>query len=265
MYYKIYPDVIFIANLLIDYTILSVSCRLCKITTTYAKLAVSAIVGAVWSVIMAFVRGGNIPALFCTYLCVPAVMLYIAGCRGHVREWIYRYAAFMSVSVIMGGIMGLLREKSADTFAAFAAVVLFAQAACPLLRYLSGYVKRRNLLYSVRIELDGRSVDVMGLYDTGNSLADPYNGKPVCIVENKAVKDLLQTGGTGSGVRLIPYRSIGKSHGLMKLVTVDSMIIEYEGRQLRCRHPELALYEGRLSGAGDYSMILNTASLDKNK
>lgn len=263
MYYKIYPDVIFLANLLIDYTVLSVTCRLCKITTTYLKLALAAIVGAVWSVIMAFVGGDNIPALFCTYLCVPAAMLYIAGCKGHIREWIYRYAAFMGVSVVMGGVMGLLREKSAGTFAAFVAVVLFTQAACPLLKYLSGYVKRRNLLYSVRLELDGRSVDVMGLFDTGNSLADPYNGKPVCIVENKAVKELMLDDGTGGGVRLIPYRSLGKSHGLMKLVTVDSMTIEYEGRRLRCEKPELALYEGSLSGAGDYSMILNTASLDQ--
>ena len=124
-------------------------------------------------------------------------------------------------------------------------------------------MKRRNLLYSVRLELDGRSVDVMGLFDTGNSLADPYNGKPVCIVENKAVKELMLDYGTGGGVRLIPYRSLGKSHGLMKLVTVDSMTIEYEGRRLRCEKPELALYEGSLSGAGDYSMILNTASLDQ--
>ena len=82
MYYKIYPDVIFLTNLLLDYTVLAVSCRLCKITTTYLRLTIAAGTGAAWSVMVAVVGNEGITVLFCTYLCMPVAMLYIAGCRG---------------------------------------------------------------------------------------------------------------------------------------------------------------------------------------
>lgn len=264
MHYKIYPDVIFLANLLMNYTVLSVSCRLCKTTTTYARLALASMAGAVWSVIVA-VTGSmlSVPVAFCTYLCMPFAMLYIAGSRGKAGEWLYRYAVFMGIAMLTGGMMGMLREWSSGVCAAIAAAVLFAQAAVPLIRYMTGYVKRRSLLYSVRLELDGRSVDIMGLFDTGNSLTDPYNGEPVCIAEKEAVEMLVHDGEWGDGIRLIPYRSLGREHGLMRLFTIDSMTIEYEGKSVRYEHPELALYEGSLSSSGEYSMILNTASLDR--
>ena len=263
MYYKIYPDVIFLANLLMDYTVLSVSCRLCKINTTYARLALSAFIGAVWSVAVAVFMVGKIPVLFCTYLVLPVVMLYVAGCKGGLGEWIYRYAALMGVSVLMGGLMGQMKERGGGIFAAAVAVILFAQLASPLIRYMTGYVRRKNLLYRVRIELNGRSVEMMGLFDTGNSLTDPYNGEPVCIVEKKAVDGLMQSDNKDRGFRLIPYKSLGNEHGLMRLMTVDSMNICYEGRVIQQKKPELALYEGSLSKGGEYSMILNTASLNR--
>lgn len=262
MHYKIYPDVIFLANLLMDYTVLSVSCRLCKINTTYVRLTAAAFIGAVWSVIVAVCEGRNVPVSFGTYLGLPVIMLYISGCRGRVREWIYRYAAFMGVSVLMGGLMGQLKDSGGGVFAAVAAVILFAQLAVPLIRYMTGYVKRKNLLYRVKIELDGRSIEMMGLFDTGNSLTDPYNGEPVCIVEKKVVDTLVQSVNADCGLRLIPYKSLGNEHGLMRLITVDSMNIKYESKLIRYEKPELALYEGSLSKRGEYSMILNMASLN---
>lgn len=263
MYYKIYPDVIFLANMLLDYTVLSVSCRLCKITTTYARLTIAAGIGAAWSVIAAFVGSRNVPVLFCTYLCIPAAMLYIAGCRGKPGEWIYRYAVLMGVSVLLGGVMSLAQEAGSGVFAMLVITVLFLQAAVPLVNYMTGYVKRKNLLYKVTLMLDGRSVGVWGLFDTGNSLTDPYSGEPVCIVERKVFDEIVQPGTTISGIKLIPYKSLGKEHGLMRLVTIDCMMIECEGRTRQYEHPKLALYEGSLSKKGDYSMILNTASLNR--
>ena len=263
MYYKIYPDVLFLANLLMDYTVLSVCSRLCKINTTYARLAAAAFLGAVWSVFMVVCTSGGIAVLFCTYLGLPVAMLYVSGCKGRPGEWVYRYAVFMGVSVLIGGLMGQLKERGGSVFAAMVTVVLFAQLAVPLIRYLTGYVKRKNLLYRVMIELDGRSVEMMGLYDTGNSLTDPYNGESVCIVEKKAVDELVQSKSEDKGLRLIPYMSLGNEHGLMKLITVDNISIEYNDRHICHRRQELALYEGSLSKRGEYSMILNAPSLTR--
>ena len=136
----------------------------------------------------------------------------------------------MGVSVLIGGLMGQLKERGGSAFAAMVTVVLFAQLAVPLIRYLTGYVKRKNLLYKVTLRLDGRSTDVWGLFDTGNSLTDPYSGEPVCIVEKTALAGLMQSDTFSDGITLIPYKSLGKEHGLMRLVTMDCMMVEYEGR-----------------------------------
>ena len=101
------------------------------------------------------------------------------------------------------------------------------------------------------------------MFDTGNSLTDPYSGEPVCIVEKKALAGLMQSDAFSDGITLIPYKSLGKEHGLMRLVTMDCMMVEYEGRTRQYEYPKIALYEGSLSKKGEYSMILNTASLNR--
>lgn len=264
MYYKIYPDVIFLANLLMDYTVLYVCGRLCKITTTYAQIAVSAGAGAVWSVIAAICRDiPFIPEVFCTYLVIPVLMLFIMGGRTDFGELVRRYIVFMLTAVLAGGVLGAAAKRSRDTLWMAFAVLMFSQTAVPIAVYVTGYVKRKNLLYDVWLELDGRSVHTMGLFDTGNSLVDPYNGKPVCVAERKMLEKLMDCGQCGAGIRLIPYRSLGNEHGLMRLATIDSMIIEHDGERMRYEKPELAVYEGELSGAGRYAIILNAACLDK--
>lgn len=263
MYYKIYPDVIFLVNLLMNYTVLSVSCRLCKTTTTYARLALAAGAGAAWSVFTAVYRIPIVPEVFCTYLGVPAVMLCISGRAGKLSELVRRYIVLMATTVLAGGVLLAAASKSTNVLWMAVAAVLFWQAAVPVIRCITGYVKRKNLLYEVWLELDGRSVHAAGLYDTGNSLADPYNGKPVCVAEKKVLKELMPGDEYGDGVRLIPYKSLGKEHGLMRLVTVDSMVIEYDGKRMRYEKPELAVYEGSLSGSGQYEIILNAACLDR--
>lgn len=264
MYYKIYPDVIFLANLLMDYTVLYVSGRLCKITTTYARIAVSACAGAVWSVIAAICRGiPFVPEVFCTYLVIPALMIFIMGGKTNLPELVRRYIVFMLTAVLAGGVLGAAAKKGRDTLWMAFAVFMFAQAAVPVVRYVTGYVRRKNLLCDVWLELGGRGVHTMGLYDTGNSLIDPYNGRPVCVAERKLLEKLMNCDGCNDGIRLIPYRSLGNEHGLMRLATMDSMTIEYDGKRTRYEKPELAVYEGKLSGGELYGVILNAACLEK--
>lgn len=263
MYYKIYPDVIFLVNMLMDYTILSVFCKLSRITTTYARLFAAAFMGALWSVIAAVCRNmPTIPELFCTYLCVPFGMTYIAGCRGGLRKQLVMLSAYMAVTIFAGGVFGFVGRKNTGWLLLAVTGVLFVQGAVPAVRFFTGCVKRKNLLYDVRLELDGRSVVTKGLFDTGNSLSDPYNGKPVCVAEKRIFDKMLCCGETEYGFRLIPYKSLGKANGLMRLVTIDSMIVEYDGKRRLYEKPEFALYDGKLSNAGEYSVILNTASLD---
>lgn len=261
MYYKIYPDVVFLVNLLMDYLVLAVWSRLCCITTTYARLLLASAVGAAWGLAAEiFTEIPEVAGAFVTYFGAGFLMTYIVGLRGRAIERVKGILLLYAVVIFAGGLLSLVGKDSMGTLKTSALCVLIYQGAVPLSRIIKRYVVHRNLLYTVELESGGRKLTVKGLYDTGNSLSDPYNGRPVCVAEKKLIEELDCgiVGDNEAGIRYIPYRSLGRTSGIMRLVTIDSMTINHDGRRELYIRPELAVYEGRLTAAGEYRLIINS-------
>lgn len=260
MHYKIYPDVIFLVNLLMDYLVLSVWARLCRITTTYTRLFLASALGAAWSLVTVIFRKiPMVPEIFCTYFGVGFLMAYIAGLRGNGLAKLKGMAMFYAVVVFVGGVLALAGRDSAGTLKITALCVLLYHGTVPLAGLVKRYVVRRSLLYPVELMLNGNSVRTQGLFDTGNSLSDPYNGKPVCVAEKSVIEKLTAHGESREpGIRYIPFCSLGAESGLMRLITVDCMTVEHDGRKEKHGSTEFAIYEGSLSKSGEYHVILNS-------
>ena len=74
--------------------------------------------------------------------------------------------------------------------------------------------------------LNGQRVNVKGLIDSGNSLTDPYMGKGVHIICFSVISKLLDGINIYEhGFKLIPFRSLGKSNGLIRALTFDELIV----------------------------------------
>jgi stage II sporulation protein GA (sporulation sigma-E factor processing peptidase) len=80
----------------------------------------------------------------------------------------------------------------------------------------------------ITITQGDRTVSVIALKDTGNSLRDPITGEQVLILGPEAAERLLRLSSeqlsnpmetmianTGSGLRLIPYNAVGQPGGMM--------------------------------------------------
>jgi stage II sporulation protein GA (sporulation sigma-E factor processing peptidase) len=80
----------------------------------------------------------------------------------------------------------------------------------------------------VRIRSGNREIQVLALRDTGNSLKDPVTGESVLVLGTEPAMKLtgltrqqlsspLETMATGllPGLRLIPYRAVGKGNGML--------------------------------------------------
>lgn len=93
-------------------------------------------------------------------------------------------------------------------------------------------------VYTLRIRLGERTVETTGLMDTGNSLRDPLSRLPVTVVEASVLADLLPPGVLEavqagwedlqqlpdawlSRCRLIPFRSVGQSGGMLLAFSPD--------------------------------------------
>ena len=92
---------------------------------------------------------------------------------------------------------------------------------------------------AVKIVHGGRSVELMALLDTGNTLKDPITGKSVIVADAGTAGHLLGLdamalshpistleSGKGKGLRLIPYSAIGQPKGLLLGLKPDSMTID---------------------------------------
>ena len=123
-------------------------------------------------------------------------------------------------------------------------------------------------------------MELKALLDTGNQLADPVSRYPVVIVEYEAVKDYLppefretleEDGEPDlaaltavltarwwlTRLRLIPYRSLGKSGGLLIGFKPDAVEIVYEGRMMRTPRVVVGIYRHRLSPEKKYNALLH--------
>lgn len=95
---------------------------------------------------------------------------------------------------------------------------------------------------------------MQALIDTGNCLKDDITGKPVSIIDKKVAEELYE-GNDLTGIRYIPYHSIGKAEGVMPLITLDGMYVCRKEKEW-IEKPLAAICEEDMT-ADRYEMILN--------
>lgn len=133
---------------------------------------------------------------------------------------------------------------------------------CVALLYLiyQNRISRKKLLYCVTVEEQGHSVEIKALLDTGNTLTEPFSGKPVSVIESEVWRKVMEEP-QPQQLKVIPFHSIGQEHGILRGLEIDKLIIWTGDRKIVQRHAMIALYEGKLSSDRSYQMILNQGLL----
>jgi stage II sporulation protein GA (sporulation sigma-E factor processing peptidase) len=159
-------------------------------------------------------------------------------------------------------------------------VVLFT------IRLFRWYQNNSPQTLEVELVLEERRIITKGLLDTGNCLFDPIHKKPVMVMENSLLEELLPTefrkeleeaknyvqGNDFNTVelnmksehllrlRFIPYQSVGKS-GMMVGLILDKVLI-HTGKETICNEKVIAaICENLLSTKDSYHVILHTGLL----
>ncbi len=133
-----------------------------------------------------------------------------------------RTGIFVLLSMAMGGIaLGLGRNE-------FPMLVLSALGVWILSRISFGGTVGGKEYVPITIREGERTVSVIALRDTGNSLRDPITGEQVLILGPEAAVRLLELSPaqlnrpletmmsqSGRGLRLIPYNAVGRPGGML--------------------------------------------------
>lgn len=168
------------------------------------------------------------------------------------RDYLRQLLRCLLISVFTGGVVmalentfGIRRQNVFFGLLSFLCVAIS-------LDYIHYRLRRHARFCKVRLYTEGREITCIGLWDSGNLLCDPIEGRPVHIVSQKVIRELF-------GIQALPvgrivYESLGAYEKTMPLYRAKCMIMDK-------REQDGIL----LAAAGDsffcgkeYQMIINT-------
>ena len=287
MKYIIYMDVFFMVNALMDTVLLKLAAFYIKPQTTFVRCLAGGAVGGVLSCISMLLPYKNmlIHTLY-SYIFIALLMVFVTFGKSNVKQLVGRTASLYLATILLGGIMNLLYDYTYfgymiqgilgaiyDNPVNIIRMTLFTGISYIIIDLLMRLWQRRRLdnnYVQVELRFKGQSMKVKGLIDSGNSLTDPYCGKPVHIVEYEVLQRILE----GVDIhrekyRLVPFHSLGQRNGLVEVIELDEMLVsgisggsvslQEEVRLLyEEKGPAIGLYHGSLSGDKKYEVLLHS-------
>lgn len=301
MFLEVYPDIIFILNFVADYILLFLLKKINRKSGTIKRRLLAAALGALSAVLTGIFPWMNIVLRFLLMNIMSSVlMLYIAFGRMKKADLLKQLVTLELITYFLGGLMNsiyyytnfrlyLIYLGNKLTFSnisgKFVIIVLLLVTPIVVILLLLFRRYQGNIRETLEVELSfkNHSIHTRGLMDTGNCLYEPIFRKPVIIVENKLLEDLLpaeyltelknaknymESSDFGfvkpelenehlPSLRIIPYQSIGEPQGMMLGLVLDKVLI-YKGKETVCNEKvTAAICDNHLSTKEEYHVILH--------
>lgn len=253
----VYVDVVMGLNFLVDLLLLVGTNRLAGHPNDAKRVLPAAVLGGIYGG-MCMVPGFR----FLSSSLWRVVSLGLMGsiAFGFRRGIFRRVVLFVLLSMALGGIAVGLGNGGLLT------LILAALGLC-LLCAVGFQGKLGMRCVPLELRHGDKRVKLTALCDTGNTLRDPVTGESVLIVGAEAAVHLLgmtmqevscpvETVASGkyTGLRLIPYRAVGQSCGMLLAMRLDE--VKLSGVR---RDTMVAFTAEGLSGAGEYQALAGGA------
>jgi stage II sporulation protein GA (sporulation sigma-E factor processing peptidase) len=207
----VYADLLFFINAGMDGLCLLLAGKLLHRKVRPWRGVIGAVLGGVYAVAALLLPDvGQAPSLLCDLAVCVAMCGIVFGerRRGWIKGLFSSVGVYFALSMALGGVMTALyhllnRAGAASLLAGlsegggdglgswlFLLLVLVGGAVSLWGGRLLGR-SRAVRLCTVTVELDGRSVTLQGIVDSGNLLRDPIGGRAVICAEKKALTELL--------------------------------------------------------------------------
>lgn len=234
--------------------------------------------GSLWKLLLAACFGS---ACFCGAVLFPAGilgmrlvlaqlpagagMLWLSENPKGRRAWIKGMSSLYGTALLFGGLFTYFQYSGFFTNRMQAGILFFFGTAAYVVVSISIKIwdkiqEQEKLYLEFELSLDKCILKGVCLLDSGNQLRDPISKKPVSIVESQWILP-MERQKKEENIKLIPYHSIGKNHGMMRGFVGDKLVIKREGNFAVIKRPVIGISENSLSDKGDYQMILSPALL----
>ena len=263
----VYLDVIFATELVMNYMVLVIYCRISR--KKYGKLRrITAVLVStafsVWGIAGSFRCSWWNP--FCSLaLSLGAVFLEVLILQGtgrRIRQYVLEIPAMMLSAALLAGTVLLLGipSRTATLLRNALICVTLLTAGITLVRWRQRGIQQENLK-TVWITIGKETYTVTAITDTGNNLYDPLSGLPVHIVEQKSIlkeqqkEQLFEK--EPERITFVPYSSLGNPHGLLTVLQAEQLLILDNGKKMKLRNQKIGLTDQKLDRSGRWQMLLH--------
>lgn len=240
---RVYLDVVMLLNFIVDFLLLLGTNRLSGFPISTGRSALAALLGGVYGgacLLPGFHFLGN--SLWRIVSLALMGMIAFGWSKGALRRCI----VFGLLSMALGGIaIGLGNGDFLSLLLSAAGICIMCMAG------FRGQVGAREYI-PVALCYQNKTIRMLALQDTGNTLTDPVTGEGVLVAGPEAAQTLLGltqsqlhdpvgtlTAGVIPGLRLIPYRSVGQPGGMLLALRLEVVRIgRWQGSKLVAFAPE---------------------------
>lgn len=212
---KIYIDLFFIFNLLMDAIILFSVSIILKRNTSIKRILLSSIVGAVSSLFLFT----DISKLFAELVAV--ILMNLIAFKYHNLRYMLRNIFYTYIlSVLLGGLIYLFNIRvSSNPFFTYLIILVISIEVMSL--YIKEMKKKENINNNyAKVDIyfkDNEKITLVGFVDTGNNLYDPYQKRPIILVSKKYERE--------GKFLLVPYYTLS-GDGILKCLRIEKILID---------------------------------------
>lgn len=215
---KIYIDLFFLFNTIMDIIIITSVSILLKRNTTYKRILISSLLGGLSS-LMLFTSINRLLLELITIILMITIAFKYKNIRYFLTNMLYTYI----LSILLGGLIYLFNSKvTLNIYLNYLVIIILSIEVMTL--YIKENKKIKNTYnnyYKVDIYFkDKEKISLIGFLDTGNNLYDPYKKRPIILVDKKYQKE--------DKFILVPYHTIN-GEGLLKCIKPEKVYIEKIG------------------------------------
>lgn len=194
------------------------------------------------------------------------VLMNILAFGGKNLLW-HLFLFAISGAAVAGIFLYAVSYKGMEKNTLAIAVVSFVSCAFCLLLERKSRIrwKEEHMKAKTVLEFGDRKLFATALMDTGNKLYDPFFHKPVILVDEKMMGEMLAYCKEECPEKLhyIPFHSVGKENGLLEGITFDCVSIQWQNKRLKFREVIAAATKESLYKGKEYQVIFHCGLLQE--
>ncbi len=269
----VYADVLIFLNTLVDYFLLLATSKILSLRLKTLRVVLAAVLGGISSLYIFLPRQSVLLELLYKTL-VAFTLSAVCFKNANFKAYLKSTGVFFLISCGYAGVMfafwlifrpyGMVINNSVVYFSISPTVlvgcsVLGYIAFCLLWRIFGNSAKLATRC-NVTVFADGKSISLIAIADTGNSLGDTFGKSEVIIADKKQVEALLGSGNFEVNAdlkrryQILPCGTVS-GYSCLDAFRCDSATVESENKKITLQKPLIAISKTALRD--DYNAIIN--------